>query len=86
MAKPIETLRDGKLKATIWKNEGEKGAFFSVQITSLYEDQAGNLKDGQSFNRNDLLKVALLATKAYERTAELRIESSSATPNDGRVE
>lgn len=31
-SKPIETLRDGAIKAAIWSNLGEKGNFYSVQI------------------------------------------------------
>ena len=31
--KPTETLRDGSLKATIWRNETDKGAFFRVNFS-----------------------------------------------------
>ena len=30
---PIETLRDGSLKATIWSNIGEKGTFYTVDFS-----------------------------------------------------
>ncbi len=58
---PTETLRDGSLKATIWKNEGEKGAFFSVTLTRTYKDDAGNYHDSDSFSGSELLRIAHLA-------------------------
>jgi len=72
MAKPIDTLRDGLLKATIWKNEGEKGPFFTVNLTRTYQDGAGNYHDSDSFSGTELLRIARLAGHAYDRVGELR--------------
>jgi len=69
--KPIDTFRDGFLKATIWKNTNDKGDFYSVDLSRTYKD-GEDLKDTHSFNSGDLLKVARLAGKAYDRIAELR--------------
>ena len=69
---PTETLRDGSLKATIWKNEGEKGAFFSVNLSRTYKDEAGNYHDSDSFSGTELLCIAHLATRAYDLMSELR--------------
>ncbi len=69
---PIETLRDGSLKATIWKNFGDKGNFYSVNLTRLYTDEAGNFHDSDSFSGSELLRIARLASKAYDLTNELR--------------
>lgn len=70
--KPVETLRDGSIRATIWKNSSEKGDFYSVQITRTWQDDEGNYHDSDSFSGSQLLRVAHLAAKAYDRTAELR--------------
>lgn len=69
---PEDTLRDGSLKATIWKNEGEKGAFFSVNLSRSYQDDADNWHDSDSFSNSELLRIADLATRAYDRISELR--------------
>ena len=69
---PTETLRDGSLKATIWKNEGEKGAFFSVNLSRTYKDEAGNYHDSDSFSGSELLRIAHLASRAYDQVSELR--------------
>ena len=64
--KPIETIFDGRIKAAIWKNSGDKGAYYTVQISKLYDDEQGNTKETNSFGKNDLLKVARLTNKAYD--------------------
>ena len=70
---PEDTLRDGSLKATIWKNEGEKGAFFSVNLTRTYQGRRGQqYHDSDSFSNSELLRIAHLATRAYDRILELR--------------
>jgi hypothetical protein len=71
---PADVLRDGSLKATIWRNEGEDGPFYSTSLARTFEDRDGNLRDAHSFSGSDLLKVSELARKAYDRTAELRRE------------
>ncbi len=71
---PADVIRDGSLKATIWRNEGEDGPFYSTSLARTFEDRDGNLRDAHSFSGSDLLKVSELARKAYDRTAELRRE------------
>lgn len=69
--RPVETLRDGSIKAAIWKNESEKGAFFAVTVSRTYKNGKGDLQDTDGFSGSQLLRLARLADKAYERTAEL---------------
>lgn len=33
---PVDTLRDGSLKATIWKRESEGKAFYNTQFSKSY--------------------------------------------------
>ena len=74
--KPIDTLRDGAIKATIWKNPikngAEQGVFYSVDFSRTYRDEAGNYHDSHSFSGTEPLQIARLATVAYDRIAELR--------------
>jgi hypothetical protein len=71
---PADVIRDGSLKATIWRNEGGDGPFYSTSLARTFEDREGNLRDAHSFSGSDLLKVSELARKAYDRSAELRRE------------
>jgi hypothetical protein len=85
--KPIDTLRDGSIKATIWKRTTDSSAFYSVELTRSYKDEAGQWHDASSFIGDELLRIARLAGKAYDRTEELRQQDRAAadpTPGDGR--
>lgn len=73
--KPTATLRDGAIKATIWANSNEKGdTFYNVTFSRTYRD-GDTFKDTSSFGSKDLLRVARLATKAYDSIVTLRTSS-----------
>lgn len=69
--RPVETIRDGAIKAAIWKNEGEKGAFFSVTVARTYKGDDGQLHDSDSFSGTQLLHLAHVLGKAYDRVDRL---------------
>lgn len=70
--KPTATLRDGRIKATIWKNTGEKGTFYGVDFARGYQDAKGDWHDSNRFSGTELLRLAHLATRAYDELAKLR--------------
>ena len=70
--KPVDRIRDGSLKATIWENEGPKGTFYSVEFSRTYQDEHGQYKDSRSFSGAELLRISRLAVKAYDRVSALR--------------
>lgn len=71
---PADVIRDTNLKATIWRNEAEKGPFYATEFTRTYRDRDGEYRDTHSFVAADLLRLSELARKAYDRTSELRRE------------
>ncbi len=71
---PVETLRDGWLKAAIWRNESERGAFFTTTVARTYRDEQGRLHDTQNFKGDDLLRLGELTRQAHHRTNELARE------------
>lgn len=73
--KPAAKLRDGNITATIWKNQSEKGAFYSVEVERSYRDTEETYKSSKSFSGTDLLKVSRLAAKAYDHIEELGAEA-----------
>ena len=81
--KPTDILRDGPIKATIWKQESQNGAFYRVNLSRAYRDKDGNWKDSDSFSGTELLQVAELARRAYERTNQLRQQDRAAAENGG---
>lgn len=72
--KPVEEIRDGSVKASIFQNVGEKGTFFSTKLTRTYTDDRGNYHDTNVFTGTDLLRVSELARKAYSTSLELKQE------------
>ena len=62
--KPENTIRSGNIKATIWRNTGESGDFFSATFVRPFKDKKGDWKNSLSFGSRDieiLLNVALEA-------------------------
>jgi len=80
--RPVETLRDGAIKAAIWKNESENGPFFAVTFARTYKDGDGDLQDTDSFSGTQLLRLARLADKAYDRAGKLTRAARDEGDND----
>lgn len=74
--KPIDTLRDGALKATIWRNENKEGAFYSTTLSRTYKDDGGKYRDSHSFASNEMLRVAELARRSHNRVIQLRRDAA----------
>lgn len=85
---PLETLRDGRLKATIWENQGESGTYHTVSLAKIYEDRDGKLQETHSFSGGELLRIAELAREAHGVVRGLRRDAAleretDATPEPG---
>ena len=61
---PLKVIRDGAIKATIGRNEGEHGAYLTVTFARTFtkDDQA---EDSNSFKGRDMLVLAEIARQAY---------------------
>ncbi|MEM6852902.1 MAG: hypothetical protein AAF593_00660 [Planctomycetota bacterium] len=81
--RPVETLRDGNLKASIWANFGENGTFYNAQITRTYTDEAGKYHDSTSFSGSELLRVSHLSGRVYDRINQLRAADAEARAKTG---
>lgn len=75
---PIQTLRDGSLKASIWGNRNENGVRYSVDLTRSYTDEAGVWHDSRSLSNGELLRGARLLERAYDRVLDLRAAEKTA--------
>jgi hypothetical protein len=83
---PVETLRDGNIKAAIWRNQGQKGVFHGVTFSRTYKDRDGNFHDVRSFSGAQLLRLAHLAQHAYGRTRELDREARAQAEEESNDE
>lgn len=70
--KPEITLRDGSLKATVWRNRGDKGAYHAVSLAKTYTGEDGKPRDTTSFSQTDLLRIAELARETYAMISDIK--------------
>jgi len=63
--KPVSVLRDGNIKATTWRNEGENGPYYSTTFSRTWKDGEGQYQDSRSFSGTELLRLSELAKEAY---------------------
>ena len=64
--RPIHTFRHRSLKATIWRNQTDKGALYNVIVTRSYRDKdSGQWHDTHSLGYDDLMNVAALMHEAH---------------------
>ena len=82
--RPEATLRDGSVKASIWRNDADDGAFRSTTFARTYEDKEGTLRDTHSFSGTDLLKVSELSRQAYNKSRALDREERKASFKEKR--
>ncbi len=63
-AKPAHKIRNRDLIVTVWKNDGDKGAWYSVTPSRSYK-QGQQWKESDSFGEDDLLLLAKLLDEAH---------------------
>ena len=68
--KPVDEIRIGRVKATIWRNGTDERPRHNVTFGRLYKE-ADQWKTTQSFGRNDLLVLAKVADQAHSRISAL---------------
>ena len=84
--RPAGEIRYGRLRATIWKQESDKGPWYSVVLTRSYQDAQGDWHTSSSFGRDDLLLLAKLCDQAHSwihRQLAKDASSTNAPEGDG---
>ena len=67
-------IRDGRLKATLWENESERGPYVSIEVSRTYTDKDGNPRDSRGIFVNDALRASELMRKAYSKGRSMEKE------------
>ena len=67
--KPAHEIRISGVRATIWKNDTEKGPRFNSTFERSYRD-GEDWKISDSFGRDDLLTMAFIAGEAFRWIAQ----------------
>jgi len=61
---PVEKFTCSSNAASIWKNDGEKGAFYNVTITRSHKSTDGTWKHADLFSLDDLEAVSVVLSHA----------------------
>jgi hypothetical protein len=62
--KPAEKFRDGAIEVAVWRNESEKGPWFSVTSTRSYK-QGEEWKQSDNYGKDDILPLCKLLDQAH---------------------
>ena len=68
--KPVDEIRIGRVKATVWRNGTEDQPRDNVTFSRLYKE-GDQWKSTHSFGRNDLLVLRKVADFAHTRIFQL---------------
>jgi hypothetical protein len=63
--RPVHTVRHGRIKATVWVNQTQRGPMHNVTLSRSYQDEEGNWHDTQSFGFDELMTVAKAVFDAH---------------------
>jgi hypothetical protein len=77
---PVHTVRHRNIKASIWRNETEKGPMYKVSITRSYRE-GNEWRDTHSFGYDDLMNVAKLMYDAHSVITSFRAREAAAKAN-----
>lgn len=76
---PVDTIRNGRLKVTIWKNSNTNGnPFFTANMVKSYKDKNDEWRETTQLTGNEISHAAALLNKAAKRVAELELEEKQA--------
>lgn len=68
--KPIKEFRIGRIQVAIWKNESEENGKtivkHSIRIQKSFRDEDGEYKDTNNYFPDELPKLSLAVSKAFE--------------------
>ena len=80
--KPAAKISIHPVSAAIWRNQNQKGVFYSVTFERSYKDDAGKWQTSSTFNTNDLLLLAKVADQAHSEIVKLRVNDRQADTED----
>jgi len=70
--RPVASVRHGNVEIAIWRNQGEKGEFYSASTPAIRYKEGEEWKDGSSFGRHDLLDLAEASREAALKIRDLQ--------------
>lgn len=66
--------RLGRVKAAVWTNDTDKGAYLTANFFRTYKTADGNYRDTQGFSTDDVLRLAKLANEVHSQMVALEAD------------
>ena len=66
VSRPVHSFQCSTVRASIWRNEGKRGAFHAITLSRTFMDAEGHPKGSSSFGKNDLSAVATVVARAEQ--------------------
>ncbi len=63
--RPVFEARFGRLRASVWRQESDKGPWFNIVLSRLYKDNDDQWQSANTFGVRDLLEVGKLCDLAH---------------------
>lgn len=85
--RPYDTIRQGTVSASIWRNirESDNQPFYKVTFQKSYKDKAsGEWRETKSYDVNDLAKIRSLSDIAYNEIAHHQEQDRLAKQNQSQ--
>jgi hypothetical protein len=70
VSRPVHTFQCATVRASIWRNEGKRGAFHAITLSRTFMDAEGHPKSSGSFGKHDLSAVAMVVAQAEQWVRE----------------
>ncbi|MAF34832.1 hypothetical protein CMO91_03220 [Candidatus Woesearchaeota archaeon] len=64
-AGPVQKFKAGGIFAKVWKNENDKGDYFTVSLERVYKDKQGDWKTTHTMRVNDLPRASVVLDEAF---------------------
>jgi len=64
ITRPVQSFQCATVRASVWINEGKRGAFHAITLSRTFMDAEGYPKSSGSFGKNDLSAVATVVAQA----------------------
>jgi hypothetical protein len=66
VSRPVHSFQCATVCASIWRNEGKRGAYHAITLSRTFMDAEGHPKSSGSFGKNDLSAVATVVAQAEQ--------------------
>ena len=77
--RPVHTVRHRRIRATIWKNQTEKGPIYNVTVSRSFRD-GDEWRDSHSFGYDDLMNLAKVLYDAHSVISALKAKERKTAP------